>query len=172
MPFPYSDPCEFTHILPQARSPCPCPCQSPWPGPRLCPCQCPRPSFLILTCVSTRVQLAPGSRIAVRPRCHNPRAAIYIATSTGIRIPEFQRGLTGNFQMERKTAPVRKFPPWYASGNARSFRSSRQNLVWNVKPSWEELSELDRRSSLYQEDSNKNYALIHLISQQLTFQNH
>lgn len=50
-------------------------------------------------------------------------------------------------------------------GNARSFRSSRQNLVWNVKPSWEELSELDRRSSLYQEDSNENHALIHLISQ-------
>ena len=50
-------------------------------------------------------------------------------------------------------------------GNARSFKSSRQNLVWNVKPSWEELSELDRRSSLYQKDSNENHALIHLISQ-------
>ena len=79
--------------------------------------------------------------------------------------PRIQRSLSGNFQMERKTAPVRKFLLGMLRGNARSFKSSRQNLVWNVKPSWEELSELDRRSSLYQKDSNENHALIHLISQ-------
>ena len=50
-------------------------------------------------------------------------------------------------------------------GNARNFKTSRQNLVWNVKPSWEELKELDRRSSLYQKDPDENHALIHLISQ-------
>ena len=50
-------------------------------------------------------------------------------------------------------------------GNVRNFKSSRQNLIWNVNASWEEISELHRRFSQYENDTQDNDPLINLIGQ-------